>query len=398
MPSAVHKIDENSPLVQYAGPWDLGGADDPEANRYNQGTFLHCTGTQCSATISFTGTEVHVVGALRNTSGPYQVNLDGQVFGPFVTQRPVVEQFQIDLFNQTNLLPGAHNLTISAAAPVATPGPIHLDYFTWISDVNSQVDIRVQDDASAFVYEPPTAWFTFTDRDITFPGFDGGGQRVGTTLGGANVTLSFTGDRVGLYGSIGVQGGPYTVRVDNGSVSNFTSKRRIADPNTSLADYLAGQMLFYTDGLVAGNHTLTVTSNLGSLGIDYAIIDGTLKPSPTNPSNPAGKSGSTRSPKTGLSPSETGGIVAGTAVLVLALVGALVYVVIRRRRSHQQTQVSSLTITSFPHAGYPSPAGSSLIPPRRQGPLKSLRNEVQRQVTQLDPPEYYSVETGDGRH
>ncbi|KAJ7836787.1 hypothetical protein B0H14DRAFT_1119779 [Mycena olivaceomarginata] len=295
MPSAVHKIDENSPLVQYAGPWDLGGADDPEANRYNQGTFLHCTGTQCSATISFTGTEVHVVGALRNTSGPYQVNLDGQVFGPFVTQRPVVEQFQIDLFNQTNLLPGAHNLTISAAAPVATPGPIHLDYFTWISDVNSQVDIRVQDDASAFVYEPPTAWFTFTDRDITFPGFDGGGH--GTTLGGANVTLSFTGDRVGLYGSIGVQGGPYTVRVDNGSVSNFTSKRRIADPNTSLADYLAGQMLFYADGLVAGNHTLTVTSNLGSLGIDYAIIDGTLKPSPTNPSNPAGKSGSTRSPK-----------------------------------------------------------------------------------------------------
>jgi hypothetical protein len=97
------------------------------------------------------------------------------------------------------------------------------------------------------------------------------------------------GDRVGLYGSIGVQGGPYTVRVDNGSVSNFTSKRRIADPNTSLADYLAGQMLFHADGLVAGNHTLTVTSNLGSLGIDYAIIDGTLKPSPTNPSNPAGK-------------------------------------------------------------------------------------------------------------
>jgi hypothetical protein len=36
----------------------------------------------------------------------------------------------------------------------------------------------VQDDASAFVYEPSTAWFTFTDRDITFPGFDGGGQRV----------------------------------------------------------------------------------------------------------------------------------------------------------------------------------------------------------------------------
>ncbi|KAJ7790432.1 hypothetical protein B0H14DRAFT_2939863 [Mycena olivaceomarginata] len=361
MPSAVHKIDENSPLVQYAGP-------------YNQGTFLHCTGTQCSATISFTGTEVHVVGALRNTSGPYQVNLDGQVFGPFVTQRPVVEQFQIDLFNQTNLLPGAHNLTISAAAPVATPGPIHLDYVRMSCLIASFLQRRSRTST------PPTAWFTFTDRDITFPGFDGSGH--GTTLGGANVTLSFTGDRVGLYGSIGVQGGPYTVRVDNGA---------IADPNTSLADYLAGQMLFYADGLVAGNHTLTVTSNLGSLGIDYAIIDGTLKPSPTNPSNPAGKSGSTRSPKTGLSPSETGGIVAGTAVLVLALVGALVYVVIRRRRSHQQTQVSSLTITSFPHAGYPSPAGSSLIPPRRQEPLKSLRNE-------LDPPEYYSVETGGGRH
>jgi hypothetical protein len=34
MPSVVHTIDVNSPLIRYAGPWNLGGADgDSEADK-----------------------------------------------------------------------------------------------------------------------------------------------------------------------------------------------------------------------------------------------------------------------------------------------------------------------------------------------------------------------------
>jgi hypothetical protein len=94
-----------------------------------------------------------------------------------------------------------------------------------------------------------------------------------------------------LYGAIGSQGGPYSVNIDDGSVSTFTAQQMISDPNTPLANYLSGQMLFYADSLTPGNHTVIFTSNLVSpiqdLAIDYAIVDGTVNsvPSGTAPSS-----------------------------------------------------------------------------------------------------------------
>ncbi|KAJ7908227.1 hypothetical protein B0H13DRAFT_1617759 [Mycena leptocephala] len=287
MPSVVHTIDVNSPLVKYAGPWNLGGADgDPEANKNNLGTFVWCAGTQCSATLSFTGTEVHVVGAYRSNSCPYQVNLDGQIFGPLGTGPVVVEQFQIDLFNQSNMLAGPHTLTISNLPTTVSNSPnMNLDYFTWTSEVNSLTDVRIQDDNPAFIYEPPAAWNAFVNDFPGLPGFDQGtGQRVATVESGAKATFSFAGDRIALYGAIGSQGGPYSVNIDDGSVSTFTAQQMISDPNTPLANYLSGQLLFYADSLTPGNHTVIFTSNLVSptqdLTIDYAIVDGTLNSVP----------------------------------------------------------------------------------------------------------------------
>ncbi|KAJ6569112.1 hypothetical protein B0H19DRAFT_1134643 [Mycena capillaripes] len=421
MPSAVHTIDVNSPLVKYAGPWNLGGADgDPETNRNNQGTFVFCAGTQCSATISFTGTEVHVVGAFRSNSGPYQVDLDGQVFGPFGTEPPVVEQFQTDLFNQTNLVPGAHVLTISVLTPtVATAPNMDLDYFTWTSEVNSLTDVRVQDDAPAFVYDPPTAWAAFKDNLQALPGFDGGGH--GTVQSGATATFSFAGDRVGLYGSIGSQGGPYSVHIDNGSLSTSTTKQTISDPNTPLANYLAQQLLFYADGLGAGNHTVTVTSNLVSSGtqdlnLDYAVVDGTLNAGAIGPLNASNPDQSASTSTTTLAPAEIGGIVAAVVVLVCCLVGALVYILnLRRRqrrnatptaaptqeqgqRSYQQFDVNTIHISNSALVSSVSNAGPSsltapmpfLTPVRPPRPEKSIYND-------LEPPRYDSVENENGR-
>ncbi|KAJ7258513.1 hypothetical protein C8J57DRAFT_1027634, partial [Mycena rebaudengoi] len=72
MPPSVQKIDVSSPLTMYAGPWKLGGDDgDPKTFKYDQGIYRYYSGTQCSATLNFTGTEVHVVGAYRLNSGPF---------------------------------------------------------------------------------------------------------------------------------------------------------------------------------------------------------------------------------------------------------------------------------------------------------------------------------------
>ncbi|KAJ6478137.1 hypothetical protein C8R47DRAFT_941285, partial [Mycena vitilis] len=74
MPAYVQDIDVTSPLIQYSGPWAIGGADgDVERVSYDQESFVYCTpGAQCSASVSFTGSEVQVIGAYRTNSGPVQ--------------------------------------------------------------------------------------------------------------------------------------------------------------------------------------------------------------------------------------------------------------------------------------------------------------------------------------
>ncbi|KAF8175633.1 hypothetical protein K438DRAFT_1979534 [Mycena galopus ATCC 62051] len=406
MPSVVHTIDVNSPLIRYAGPWNLGGADgDSEADKNNLSTFVYCAGTQCSATLSFTGTDVHVIGAYRNNSGPYQVNLDGQIFGPFGTEPVVVEQFQIDLFNRTNMLAGAHTLTISnLPATVLTSPNIDLDYFTWTSEVNSSSDVRIQDDDPAFMYEPSAAWNAFKNFP-GLPGFDQGpGQQVATMENDAKVTFSFTGDRVALYGAIGVQGGPYSVQIDDGNVSTFTAQQMISDPNTPLANYLSGQLLLYADSLALGNHTVTVASNVVSptqdVAIDYAIVGETNSvPSgaaPSLSSTPSGSAG----PRTALSSAKLGGIVAGATLLGLCFLGGLVYILTlrqrrRRKLSYEINTSAGFDSSSVAQVSYPTQVASSSEPPASVIPFVSVipprLSEKRCQGRELDPPEYNAL-------
>ncbi|KAF7340402.1 hypothetical protein MVEN_01959700 [Mycena venus] len=396
MPSVVHTIDVNSPLVKYAGP-------------NNQGTFVFCAGTQCSASLAFTGTEVHVVGAYRLNSCPFQVVLDGEVFGPFGTEPVVVEQFQIDLFNKTDLVAGPHSLTISNLPALVSNKPnMDLDYFTWTSEVNSLTDVRIQDDNQAFVYAPPSAWKAFNASFTGLPGFDQGTGHV-TLAGGATATFSFVGDRVALYGAIGTQGGPYSVHVDSGSASTFTAQQMIADPNTGMANYLADQLLFYADSLAPGKHTVTFTSDLitsnQDLTIDYAIVDGTL--------NSADGSAPPSTTTQRLSSAQLGGIIAGAILLALGFLAVLFYALKLRRQlrkgvSNEGTtpstlqpsfgsiaseRTTSLAQSSFAQQSISDPAFrvTPFLPAARP-PEKRWRGR------QLDPPGYESVETTRGQH
>jgi hypothetical protein len=78
-----------------------------------------------------------------------------------------------------------------------------------------------------------------------------------------------------LYGTIGSQGGPYSVQLDDANPLTFSSQSQLLGPT-----YLADQMLFYADSLPPGNHTVTITAKLVSptqaFIIDYAVADGTL--------------------------------------------------------------------------------------------------------------------------
>ncbi|KAJ7268416.1 hypothetical protein C8J57DRAFT_1228123 [Mycena rebaudengoi] len=166
------------------------------------------------------------------------VSLEGVVFGPFGTAATVTEQFKIDLFNQTNMAPEAHSLTISNLPATDPQHPnLNLDYFIWTTETNSLNDARIQDNNPAFLYQPPSGWVSDLSN-LNLPGYEVGTGH-GTTQSGA---LNFMGDRVALYGLIGPSGGNYSVQVDNTSYMGFTTHRaHLGDES------LENQMLFYAD-------------------------------------------------------------------------------------------------------------------------------------------------------
>ncbi|KAF7348049.1 hypothetical protein MSAN_01757300 [Mycena sanguinolenta] len=372
MPSFTQNVDVNSPLLTYTGPWKVGGADgDTEADKYNLGTFVICGDPSCSATLAFTGTEVHVVGAYRLNSCPYIIKLDGQTLGTFGTATVTVEQFQIDLFNKTNLAAGAHSLTISPNITGINQSipDLNLDYFTWTTEVNSLTDLHLQDDTQSFVYTPSSAWTAFDDDNLPgFPDFDEGTGHV-TAQNGATALFSFAGDRVALYGAIGAQGGPYNVQIDGGTPSSFTAKQNIFDPNTALPNYLSSQLLFYASNLGMGNHSITVTAidlSAGeSVSIDYAIVDGTLNsvPGPITSSTPTSPSSTPststfQASKHGLSPGQLGGIAAGATLGALCLLALLAYYLLKATTNQlADVKLSNIQLSIIQHLS-PNAAGA----------------------------------------
>ncbi|KAJ7482479.1 hypothetical protein FB451DRAFT_1555585 [Mycena latifolia] len=224
------------------------------------GTFTICAG-DCAAMIAFTGTEIHVMGAYRLNSVPYKVTLDSEPFGPFT---PVVppELLKIPLFNETDLPAAAHSVTIARVESTnSSMTTLNLDFVWWTTEINSLKDLRIQDDALAFSYEPASAWNTDLEH-LNLPNFDDGAGHA-TTLAGATATLTFMGDRVALYGALGARGGPYTVQVDGSSPFTFTSQTLISNTVNS-KNYLPAQMIFPVNSLPLGPYNYCHLMGLNS--------------------------------------------------------------------------------------------------------------------------------------
>ncbi|KAJ7617186.1 hypothetical protein FB45DRAFT_1034480 [Roridomyces roridus] len=319
MPSVNVSVDVTSPLINYAGNWQLGGADgDPGTVNYSMQTFQYCQVVPCTASILFNGSEVHFVGAWRGNSGPWQVDLDETTYGPFA---PAINQppwgiFQVDKYNRTGLSSsGPHMFTVGNLPPT----------FWWTTDINNTADFVIQDDSHAFSYSPVTQW----DADLAILALTDFSQNTGhvTSANGAEATLEFMGDRVALYGAVGDIGGPYSVSIDGGSPALYSSKTKILHGGN-----LTQQMIFYADHLPAGNHTLTLTSEASSssdfISIDFAIVDGTVNTGATAPPGPSPSPSEIHS----LSKGALGGIIAGTALAISSICLLLLFLWRRRRR------------------------------------------------------------------
>lgn len=89
-----------------------------------------------------------------------------------------------------------------------------------------------------------------------------------TTTAGASTTLSFSGDAVKIYGSVGPHNAPYQVELDGGSPVSYNATKQTAYEQV---------LLYYADNLGPGQHNVQMTNTPSlsgqSLNINYALID-----------------------------------------------------------------------------------------------------------------------------
>ena len=89
-----------------------------------------------------------------------------------------------------------------------------------------------------------------------------------TTTAGAYTTLTFVGDAVQIFGTVGPQVSPYTVELDGGATATYNA--------TKYANYQQ-VLLYYADNLGSGSHSVKITNQPSlsgeSLNINYALVD-----------------------------------------------------------------------------------------------------------------------------
>ncbi|KAJ7322880.1 hypothetical protein DFH08DRAFT_941625 [Mycena albidolilacea] len=369
MPTKSHRINFTSPLVQYLdGQWSVPVSSSP-----NQSPSVSChakhgnrttnsdenSDGKCSASLQFIGknitlslVDIHCEGD-DNNNNSCTTMLDGS---PQTAPPDNICELGID--------EGPHNFSLTAKN-------IDLGYFNLSSTVASMNDLRVQDDALAFVYEPQDSWRNM----ISSPGFDGGNVHT-TTRPNANVTFSFKGDRVALYGSVGPQGGGYTAQLDNRPTLEIAASLPLLS-RTSFSE-----LIFFTAGLDsdAGEHSVTlVSTSPGGFTVDYAVVDAemnsnlsassssttspgasnTASTTPTNSTPPPFAANSASQHSSGLSGARLIGLIAGVAVLLALLLIALGYIVCLRRRRNRREEETPRSFDDFPP---PHPTGATPAP------------------------------------
>ncbi|KAH7927499.1 hypothetical protein BV22DRAFT_1127311 [Leucogyrophana mollusca] len=309
MPLITNLIDDKVPLIKYDATWAPGTSADTSADLYYLGTFTLTTANNGAATFSFNGTAFSVYGAKRSNHGTYSVEVDGTTHSG-LNGNNTDGEFQVSLFNMTGLQQGMHTVSITNTA---TSGVyLDIDMIMWQSEVggaNDQlVTETIQDTDSRFQYQEP-AWSS-NPTNVNFYN-NGTGQRA--------EAVSFKGEIISLYGTVGLSNGPYSVKLDNGPSVTYNATQQLSYTQI---------MLYYADNLGSGQHQLTITNlpetSGQSLNIDYATLTSLASASSESPSGVPGPNvGSPVSTSTsGLSAGAIAGVAVAAAVAVAAIISA----------------------------------------------------------------------------
>ena len=233
------RINDDDSAVTYTGSWaessDRGYgdyADDVHATRGNGDT----------ASLTFTGTGVSILGEKNTDQGQVEVFLDGTSQGLFDTAS-ATRQAQAAIYSTGGLPLGSHTIQfVKRSGTYAT-----LDGFEVTSTYN--------DTTSKITYNGGS-WSSLANR-----GFGDYQDDVhAASANGDSASVTFTGTGISLVTETNSDEGTIAVSLDGNSQGTV---------NASSASRQAQQTVYTVSGLPLGRHTLTLTKTGGS----YLVID-----------------------------------------------------------------------------------------------------------------------------
>ncbi|KAG2021282.1 hypothetical protein CC2G_006535 [Coprinopsis cinerea AmutBmut pab1-1] len=261
MPSFVSVYEDTSPYLEYRSEWNIGFSHDENFASYSDGTFTVGHRSDSTMTLRFYGSAVRIYGAHRPFHGTFRVEVDGQEFVSGNGRTPSgVRNFNVTLIDAV-LEHGQHEVTL-----INGDGLVDVDTVSWetrIGEDDEPLIVNTIED-SRFVYQPEGAWTTTPLGYSSFLGRSG----HGTTQLGATAELTFEGDCIALFGSVGPNStSSYSVELNGGEKRSFSAQQRARRTK---------QLMYWAGGLGSGNHTLRVTMESSrpeqELAIDYAEV------------------------------------------------------------------------------------------------------------------------------
>jgi hypothetical protein len=243
-PDAAHqpltgRIDDDDTAISYTGSWTANG--NRGLGDYEDA--VHATQTNGdTASLTFTGTGVSVIGEKNTDQGQAEIFIDGISEG-LIDTSATTRQTQAVIYSTGGLSAGSHTVQF-----VKRSG-------TWATLDGFEVTSVTNDTNSSIAYTG-TSWKYYAARGLG----DYQDDVHAATANGDSATVTFTGTGISLVTETNSDEGAIAVSLDGasqGTVNAFSASRH------------AQQTLYTVSGLPLGRHTLTLTKTGGS----WLVID-----------------------------------------------------------------------------------------------------------------------------
>jgi hypothetical protein len=321
-------IDDSAPMIKYepAGAWSDKVSADPNLNKYLRSSYHYTTTKGASASLTFVGTGISVIGSRSSFHGGFELRIDDQKIRGLNSFTPSTSgQYRSLLASVRGLTFGTHTVKLVSLATGTGFSSLDLDAFivettgTSTTGNNSVVAATTIDDGFISSATSTLTWsngWAKQSKSAESNAVFLNSTIHETTTKGSSVTLDFVGEGIQIIGAVGPNNTQYDVQLDDGTAVVM---------NARAAGFTPSSTLYYQTNLAAGPHKVIITNTAtdgGALTIDSFQVFG---------GNGGGNSNVNKTPPIG---AIIGAAVAGLVLLCLIL--GLGFFLWRRKRLNDE--------------------------------------------------------------